>query len=142
MSDWIRGYGERRAAARGGGAAGRHAVDEDAVLTPIFHALNRVDWRGRQVEPSAHEREARGREVPGRRHALRGTDAVDEFRRDPLTAPIPVQAFAAAAAPSPVLPTRPPRRRRSATTDSGAHALVEPREGGRHHYRLETAGSR
>lgn len=142
MSDWIRGYGERRAAARGGGAAGRHAVDEDAVLTPIFHSLNRVDWRGRQVEPSAHEREARSR-----RHALRsgeapGRDAVDEFRRDPLTAPIPVQAFAAAAAPSPVLPTRAPRRRRSATTESGAHALVEPRGGGRHHFRLETAGSR
>lgn len=142
MSDWIRGYGERRAAARGGGAAGRHAVDEDAVLTPIFHALNRLDRRGRQVEPSAHEREVRSREAPGRRHALRGTDAVDEFRRDPLTAPIPVQAFAAAAAPSPVLPTRRPLRRRSATTESGAHALVEPREGGRHHYRLETAGSR
>lgn len=132
MSDVVRGYGEmRRSAVHGGGAAGRHAINEDAVLTPIFHALNHADWPRRQTEAPAR-----------RRHDAPARNAVDEFRRDPLTAPIPVQAFAAAAAPSPVLPSRPPRRRRSATTDSGAHALVEPREGGRHHFRLETAGSR
>lgn len=131
MSDVVRGYGEmRRSAVHGGGVAGRHAINEEAVLTPIFHALNRVEWPGRQAEGPGRRRP----DAPAR-------NAVDEFRRDPLTAPIPVQAFAAAAAPSPVLPPRVPRRRRSAT-DTGAHALIEPREGGRHHFRLETAGSR
>lgn len=130
MSNWIRGYGERRAAARESGA-GRHVLDEEAVLTPIFHALNHSGWRARQQ--------------PER---VRGVDAVDEFRRDPLTAPIPVQAFAAAATPSAAVPAAAPRRRRSAAvpdsraSDSGAHALVEPREGGRHHFRLEAAGAR
>lgn len=129
MSDVVRGYGEMRRAAVHGGGAGRHAVNEEAVLTPIFHALRHSGWRGRQPEPPAR-----------RRSDVRGADAVDEFHRDPLTAPIPVQAFAAAAAPSPALPSRAARRRRSG--DTGAHALVEPREGGRHHFRLETAGSR
>ncbi|GAA2549585.1 hypothetical protein [Pseudonocardia hydrocarbonoxydans] len=137
MSDVVRGYGEMRRAVVHGG---RHAVNEEAVLTPIFHALRHSGWRGRQVEaPSRRRSDVRAPDVrvPG----ARGLDPVDEFRRDPLTAPIPVQAFDAAAAPSPVLPTRAPRRRRSADTDTGAHALVEPREGGRHHFRLETAGS-
>ena len=62
---------------------GRHALDEDALLTPIFHALKRGGWRERQHEPTAEQRR-RGRE---RR------DPLDEFRRDPLTAPIPEQAF-------------------------------------------------
>lgn len=57
---------------------GRHAVNEDAVLTPIFHALARGGWRGRQPEQAPHYHRA---------------DPVDEFRRDPLTAPIPVQAL-------------------------------------------------
>ena len=48
-------------------ATGRHALDEDAVLTPIFSAVRR------EVRP-----------VP---------DAVDQFRRDPLTAPIPIQVL-------------------------------------------------
>lgn len=132
VSNWVRGYGERRAAARESGAvpSGRHVLDEDAVLTPIFHALNRSGWRARQQPERVH----------------RG-DEVDEFRRDPLTAPIPIQAFEAAATPSAALPAAAPRRRRSAvpdsrTSESGEHALVEPREGGRHHFRLEAAGAR
>ncbi|MHA6785768.1 hypothetical protein ACVGOW_32945 [Pseudonocardia saturnea] len=134
MSNWVRGYGERRAAARESGAApsGRHVLDEEAVLTPIFHALNRSGWRTRQ-QPERAPRAPRA-------------DEVDEFRRDPLTAPIPIQAFEAAATPSAALPAAAPRRRRSAvpdsrTSQSGAHALVEPHAGGRHHFRLEAAGA-
>ena len=61
-------------------AVGRHAYNEDAALTPIFHALTRGGWRSRQYEPAPPPRMV---------------DPVDEFRRDPLTAPIPVQAIAA-----------------------------------------------
>jgi hypothetical protein len=75
-----------------GPAGGRHAYDEDAALTPIFHALTRGDRRSRQYEPTAPTRTA---------------DPMDEFRRDPLTAPIPASTRA--------------RRRR------------ERPEGGRHH---------
>jgi hypothetical protein len=60
-----------------GPAAGRHAYDEDAALTPIFHALTRGGWRGRQHEPAA---------------SSYGADPVHEFEFDPLTAPIPDQA--------------------------------------------------
>jgi hypothetical protein len=63
-----------------GPAAGRHAYNEDAALTPIFHALTRGGWRGRQHEPAASSYVA---------------DRVDEFERDPLTAPIPDQASTA-----------------------------------------------
>lgn len=125
MSDLVRGYGEMRRVHGGAVPSGRHAFDEDAALTPIFHALNRGGgWRRRQ-QP----------EAPARRG-----DAVDEFRRDPLTAPIPVQALTTEAAPPAAVPARGARRRRGA--DTGAHALVEPREGGRHHVRLEAAGHR
>ena len=58
---------------------GRHAFIEDAVLTPIFHALTRGGLRSQRPEP------LRGR---------RAADPVETFRRDPLTAPIPVQALA------------------------------------------------
>jgi hypothetical protein len=54
--------------------AGRHALDEDALLTPIFAALTRGGWRQRQ----------------------RATTAQERFRRDPLTAPIPVVSAAGA----------------------------------------------
>ncbi|WP_219418811.1 hypothetical protein [Pseudonocardia nigra] len=70
-------------------AGGRHALDEEAVLTPIFHALTRGGWRSRQHEPAAPS-------VPPRAAA----DPVDAFRRDPLTAPIPVQALVPAPTPS------------------------------------------
>lgn len=58
--------------------AGRHAFDEDAELTPIFSALTRGGWRQRQSEYSAEER----------------------FRRDPLTAPIPVVPVGRPAVPA------------------------------------------
>jgi hypothetical protein len=89
-------------------ATGRHAFNEDAVLTPIFHALTRSGWRSRQHEPAAPS--APPRAVP---------DPVDAFRRDPLTAPIPVQALAPA-----------PSRRRAAVP-AARHELTDT---GRHHY--------
>ena len=76
-----------------GPASGRHADNDDAALTPIFHALTRGGWRSRQHEPA---------------HAA---DPVDEFQRDPLTAPIPV---------------RPPasNRRRRELPETGRHRRV------------------
>ena len=86
-------------------APGRHAFDEDAVLTPIFSAVRR---------------------------AVRPPDpVVDEFRRDPLTAPIPVQVLVPA-----------PSRSREQTRPA-AHALGEARveARGRHHLRREPVGA-
>jgi len=75
---------------------GRHASRvEIAAETPIFHSLTVGGWRSRQHEPSAREGR-RDRQRPPRRSA----EALDEFRRDPLTAPIPVQAFTALATPA------------------------------------------
>jgi hypothetical protein len=110
LSDLVRGYGELRRAV--GASSGRHAVDEDAALTPIFHALRRGDVR--RGEPAA---------------PVRSEDEVADFRRDPLTAPIPVQAFAAAAAPSArrASTDRPARRRRAE-----AHPLPGEQRSGRH----------
>ncbi|MCE3553510.1 hypothetical protein LWC33_18875 [Pseudonocardia sp. RS11V-5] len=66
---------------------GRHASrTEIAAETPIFHALTVGGWRGRQTEQSA-------RQAPARRPGRRSAEALDDFRRDPLTAPIPVQAY-------------------------------------------------
>lgn len=86
-------------------AGGRHALNEDAVLTPIFHALTRGGWRSRQHEASA---------------AVRTTDPVEQFRQNPLTAPIPIQAVEAALIPAP--------------TDGS-------RREGRHHRRREAVAS-
>jgi len=58
-------------------ADGRHALDEDALHTPIFAALSRGGWRRRPESAAAA--------VP----------SVEDFRRDPLTAPLPIQAVAA-----------------------------------------------
>jgi hypothetical protein len=55
-------------------AGGRHALDEDAVQTPIFAALTRGGWRRRQQESGSGAAVA----------------SVEDFRRDPLTAPIPI----------------------------------------------------
>jgi hypothetical protein len=60
-------------------ANGRHALDEDALHTPIFAALSRGGWRRRQ--------ESAG--VSG------AVASVEDFRRDPLTAPLPIQPVAA-----------------------------------------------
>ena len=60
-------------------ANGRHALDEDALHTPIFAALSRGGWRRRQQEGAAA---ATASSVP----------SVEDFRRDPLTAPLPIQA--------------------------------------------------
>jgi hypothetical protein len=84
---------------------GRHAIDEDALVTPIFAALRR-GIRRRSHEPA--------------RESLR--DPVDEFHRDPLTAPIPVQALVPA-------PSRSHERIHTA-----AHGYGEARaRPGRHH---------
>jgi hypothetical protein len=61
-------------------ADGRHALDEDALHTPIFAALSRGGWRRRQQESAG---------VPA------PVPSVEDFRRDPLTAPLPVVAPAA-----------------------------------------------
>ena len=59
-------------------ANGRHALDEDALHTPIFAALSRGGWRRRQAESPAS--------VPS------PVPSVEDFRRDPLTAPLPIQS--------------------------------------------------
>lgn len=132
MSDLLRGQGGRVAtrypAAHdaatdhrwGSPAGGRHAFDEDAVLTPIFHALTRGGWRSRQHDSAT---------VHAARQVAFGRDPVDAFRRDPLTAPIPVQALVPATVhPAPL---------------AAAHALSESERDrqGRHHRRREPVGS-
>jgi hypothetical protein len=84
---------------------GRHALDEDALLTPIFAAVARRTGR-RPARP----------------------DPVERFRRDPLTAPLPVVVPArrrpgAHAAPAVPLPDRPAHGRHAlrATTPAPAH---------------------
>src|SRR4051812_36201269 len=59
---------------------GRHALDEDALHTPIFAALSRGGWRRRQQEGAA---------------AVSSASPVEDFRRDPLTAPLPILPAAA-----------------------------------------------
>ncbi|GAA2869462.1 hypothetical protein GCM10010472_28520 [Pseudonocardia halophobica] len=85
---------------------GRHASrTEIAAETPIFHALTVGGWRGRQSEQTP-------RQAPARRPGRRSAEALDDFRRDPLTAPIPVQAYstltARPAPPAPAAPVAPP----------------------------------
>jgi hypothetical protein len=96
-----------------GAAGGRHAINEDAELTPIFHALTRTGWRKRQQEPAA---------PPSSPSPPQPRDPVAEFRRDPLTAPIPTQAF------------RPPARRRP-LSGRERPARLELSDTGRHHHR-------
>ena len=57
---------------------GRHALDEDAVQTPIFAALTRGGWRRRPQESASG--------------SAASVASVEDFRRDPLTAPLPIQA--------------------------------------------------
>lgn len=72
---------------------GRHASRvEIAAETPIFHSLTAGGPRSRPVSTAAP--------APAPRHAPRPAprpDPLAEFRRDPLTAPIPVQAYVAPA---------------------------------------------
>ncbi|GAA1220576.1 MULTISPECIES: hypothetical protein [Pseudonocardia] len=101
-------------------ATGRHAFDEDAELTPIFHALTRGGWRARQHEPAAPTPPPR---VP---------DPVEAFRRDPLTAPIPVVKDVAPAIPA-------------SRVGPGAHSVPAARheltDEGRHHRRRKAISS-
>ena len=75
--------------------SGRHALSEDAVLTPIFHALTRGGLRAARRPEAARPAES--------------LDPIEQFRRDPLTAPIPRHALMA-------VPSRPWRRQ---VTDPG-----------------------
>jgi len=65
-------------------ANGRHALDEDALHTPIFAALSRGGWRRRQQEGAAA--------VPSTSSVPSPVPSVEDFRRDPLTAPLPIQS--------------------------------------------------
>jgi hypothetical protein len=95
---------------------GRHAFNEDAVLTPIFHALTRGGVRSQ-------------------RHELRSApDPVEDFRRNPLTAPIPVQALA------PVPASSQPGRRTPAELNPAGSGRRRAAGRGRHHRRLEVVG--
>lgn len=76
------------------GDSGRHALFEDADLTPIFYGLVLG---------------ARNTRAPQR------TDPVDAFSRDPLTAPIPAQVLT----PSQRTPGR--RAARAAVSTGGRH---------------------
>ena len=69
-------------------ANGRHALDEDALHTPIFAALSRGGWRRRQQEGAAAATASAVSAVPS-------VPSVEDFRRDPLTAPIPIVPAAA-----------------------------------------------
>ncbi len=115
--------GRRRNAVRfpvgetdGGPFPGRHASRaEIAAETPIFHALTVGGWRSRQHEPSA---------------AVRPTvtaDPLKAFSRDPLTAPIPIQALVPASVPAQTSP----RTRRAASEGKN----VVPEQGGGRHRR-------
>ena len=86
----------------GGAPGGRHALDEDAVQTPIFHALKQGGGRRRQQD--------------------RAVESLEEFRRDPLTAPIPIQLVASTRD----VPTREVLGRPS--RDAGRAAARAPRE--------------
>jgi hypothetical protein len=138
---------------------GRHASrTEIAAETPIFHALTVGGWRGRQTEQTA-------RQAPPRRPGRRSADALDDFHRDPLTAPIPVQAYStltrrssppAQPEPAPIsagydsaplyaahVPTYAPAAPAyTSLTDTGPHALGElSARTGRHHRRAVGSGS-
>jgi hypothetical protein len=144
VNDLARGQGWRAAARHpatddewGSSATGRHAFNEDAVLTPIFHALQRGGWRRRQHEPAPAAQYPPTSQYPDARYPAgqHPVDPVDQFRRDPLTAPIPVQALV----PSPSL------SREWQPRSDGAHAVKEGRvdmtDRGRHHRRREPVGS-
>jgi hypothetical protein len=109
---------------------GRHTSrTEIAAETPIFHDLTIGRKAVVHREPEPVNR------IPTPR-----ADPLIEFRRDPLTAPIPVHAYT-----EPAVSLVPQPRRRLAesgasvvpamtlVTSSGAHAMPEQTRGGRHH---------
>jgi hypothetical protein len=153
---------ERRSAVRVRGVEdtgpfpGRHASrTEIAAETPIFHALTASGWRSRQHEQPAPPRRSR--------------ESLAAFRQDPLTAPVPVQAYSILAPPAAALPVAEPRRaaqplpvaqplptaqpraavhepRRPSVSGSaiaalasGAHALRDEPQDGGRHHRLPLA---
>jgi hypothetical protein len=112
---------------------GRHASrTEIAAETPIFHALTVGGWRSRRHEPEAP--------VPAEQPVPQAppADPVAEFRRDPLTAPIPIQAYVAPPAPPNLSVVRQTRRTPPVVCASGpsaaqgAHARHERPASGRH----------
>ncbi|ODT99932.1 MAG: hypothetical protein ABS81_24835 [Pseudonocardia sp. SCN 72-86] len=106
---------------------GRHASrTEIAAETPIFHSLTASGWRSRQHDPAA-ERPAR------RSRRTRTADPLSEFRRDPLTAPIPTQAFAAST------PAAPPSGRHTLPDELGERRAERRRQDGGRHSRYEAA---
>jgi hypothetical protein len=94
---------------------GRHSMmrPDDALLTPIFHALARGGWRSRQHEPATT-----GAPTPAWQ-----PDPVERFRRDPLGAPVPVQVstHAARSEPSRVLRSVPAIESHARPPSSGRH---------------------
>jgi hypothetical protein len=94
--------------------SGRHALSEDAVLTPIFHALTRGGPRATRRPDSVRPAES--------------LDPIEQFRRDPLTAPIPRQALMA-------VPSQPWKRPPTEPTSPATGRRRSRR--GRHHRRLE-----
>ena len=102
---------------------GRHSNNAQiAAETPIFHAL-------------AVRRRCAARREPAAAIPTPRADPLTEFRRNPLTAPIPMQVNA-----EPVLPLGPQLRRTadappiSLVGSAGAHARHErSRRHGRHH---------
>ncbi|MGQ0573758.1 MAG: hypothetical protein ACT4RN_06070 [Pseudonocardia sp.] len=114
---------------RWGPRVGRHSADDEATLTPIFHALARAGW-GRRAEPARGRSAAPAPPAPAPATPAPAAnpvpaDPVVAFHRDPLLAPLPgtVADAASSAATS--------GRRRA-----GAHAVTDGRRGGRHHRRL------
>jgi hypothetical protein len=73
-------------------ANGRHALDEDALHTPIFAALSRGGWRRRQQEGAAAVPSASSVPSVSSVSSVSSASSVEDFRRDPLTAPLPIQA--------------------------------------------------
>lgn len=96
---------------------GRHASrNEIAAETPIFHSLTIGGWRSRQHEPALERPRRRAR-------TSREVDPLSEFRRDPLTAPIPAQAYTSSGPATTSSARRADRH--------GAHELPEPARGER-----------
>ncbi len=79
--------------ARGRRSSGSsEAPTDDAVLTPIYHALSNGGWRSRQHGSPATAAEP-APSGPAAASTSAAADPVAEFERDPLYAPIPLQSL-------------------------------------------------